>query len=60
MCNKVGVELADPSDPDKAFPSTTNGIVLGIFYAMGEGVNGTWYLREDKMANIITMLEKAR
>ena len=59
VCSKVGVELADPSDHDKAFPPTTNGIVLGICYDMGEGVNGTWYLREDKMANIITMLEKA-
>ena len=32
---------------------------LGICYDTEEGVNGTWYLREDKMANIILMLEKA-
>ena len=58
VCEKVGVELADPSDPDKAFPPSTNGIVLGICYDTEEGVNGTWYLREDKMANIIIMLDK--
>ena len=55
----IGVDLADPSDPDKAFPPTTNGIVLGICYDTEEGINGTWYLREDKMADIIIMLEKA-
>ena len=59
VCDKIGVELADPTDPDKAFPPTTNGIVLGICYDTEEGINGTWYLREDKMANIILMLEKA-
>lgn len=59
VCDEVGVELADPDDPDKAFPPTTNGIVLGICYDTEEGSNGTWYLREDKMANIVLMLEKA-
>ena len=56
----MGVELADPSDPDKAFPPTTHGIVLGICYDTTEGPNGSWYLREDKLADIIVMLEKAR
>ena len=59
MCSDIGVELADPNDPDKAFAPTTNGIVLGICYDTEEGINGTWYLREDKLANIILMLEKA-
>ena len=59
VCNDIGVELADPNDPDRAFAPTTNGIVLGICYDTEEGVNGTWYLREDKMADIILMLEKA-
>ena len=59
VCEQVGVELADPSDPDKAFPPCSNGIVLGICYDTEEGINGTWYLREDKMADIIIMLEKA-
>jgi hypothetical protein len=59
VCQRVGVELADPSDPDKAFPPRTNGIVLGICYDTEEGINGAWYLREDKMADIILMLEKA-
>ena len=59
VCDAIGVDLADPSDPDKAFPPTTNGIVLGICYDTEEGINGTWYLREDKMADIIIMLEKA-
>ena len=26
VCQEVGVELADPNDPDKAFPPTTNGM----------------------------------
>ena len=59
VCKSTGVELADPNDPDKAFAPTTNGIVLGICYDTQEGINGTWYLREDKMSNIIIMLEKA-
>ena len=59
VCQRVGVELADPDDPDKAFPPTTNGIVLGICYDTKEGFNGTWYLKEDKMTNIILMLDKA-
>ena len=33
--------------------------MLGICYDTEEGINGTWYLREDKLANIILMLEKA-
>ena len=59
VCKQVGVELADPNDPDKAFPPTTQGIVLGICYDTEEGSNGTWFLREDKMTNIILMLDKA-
>lgn len=53
VCQRVGVELADPSDPDKAFLPRTNGIVLGICYDTEEGINGAWYLREDKMADIM-------
>ena len=59
VCLEVGVELADPNDPDKAFPPCTNGIVLGICYDTEEGANGSWYLREDKMTDIILMLDKA-
>ena len=59
VCEDIGVDLADPNDPDKAFPPTTRGIVLGICYDTDEGFNGTWYLREDKMADIVIMLEKA-
>ena len=41
VCEQVGVELADPTDQDKAFPLTNNGIVLGISYDTEEGVNRT-------------------
>ena len=59
VCEMVGVTLADPTDKDKSFPPTTNGQVLGINYDTAEGLTGTWYLSEDKMAGIILMLEKA-
>ena len=59
VCEDIGVDLADPNDPDKTFPPTTRGIVLGICYYTDEGFNGTWYLREDKIADIFIMLEKA-
>ena len=59
ICEKFGVELADPTDPDKAFSPRTNGIALSICYDTEEGINGTWYLREDEMSNIILMLEQA-
>ena len=59
VCEELGIELADPSDKDKAFGPTTCGQVLGINYDTEEGVSGTWFLSEEKLTIILIMLEKA-
>ena len=56
VCEQLGVELADPSDPDKAFSPRTSGQVLGVEY---DSTNMTWHLREDKMSIILNMLDTA-
>ena len=56
VCRKVGVKLAPTDDPDKAFPPTTEGIVLGVCY---DTVRWVWYLREDKLSIILNMIEDA-
>ena len=49
LCKKLGVDLADQSDTDKAFSPRTEGQVLGINYDSGLM---TWHLQEDKMTDI--------
>ena len=56
MCSKLGVELADFTDPDKTFSPRTDGQVLGINY---DSSIMSWYLREDKMGVIIGLIEEA-
>lgn len=56
VCGDLGVKLADPSDPDKAFSPRTNGQVLGVEY---DSTDMTWHLREDKMSVILNMLNTA-
>ena len=56
VSRRLGIELADPKDPDKAFGPRTEGIVLGIDY---DSNNMTWHLREDKMARILILIREA-
>ena len=49
----VGVSLADRTDPDKSFAPCKEGLVLGVMYNTD---NFTWWVREDKLARICTML----
>ena len=56
VCEELGVKLAPPGDPDKAFGPSTEGIVLGVCY---DTVSFTWYLREDKMSIILNMINNA-
>jgi hypothetical protein len=54
VCQTVGVKLASDEDPDKAFGPRTEGIVLGVCYDTEAWV---WYLRDDKLAYILNMVE---
>ena len=56
VCEELGVKLAPPGDPDKAFGPSTDGIVLVVCY---DTVSFTWYLREDKMSIILNMINNA-
>ena len=55
ICNKVGISLADESDPDKAFDATHKGKVLGIMYDLKKWI---WWLSEDKLIPIINLLTR--
>ena len=57
ISKQLGVELADPKDPDKAFAPRTEGLVLGIDY---DTSNMTWRLREDKMFGILNLIREVR
>lgn len=56
VCKALGVELASREDPDKSFGPTTEGIVLGVVF---DSVEWVWYLREDKLGRILSMLREA-
>ena len=53
VSSKLGVELADVSDPDKAFAPCQEGQVFGIQY---NTASFTWWLREDKLGRIMNSL----
>ena len=53
LCSKVGVSLADESDPDKAFNASHVGKVLGIMYDLREW---RWWLSPDKLVPILELL----
>ena len=54
VSTKLGVELADISDPDKAFEPCQEGRVFGIEY---NSRDFTWWIREDKLSYIISSLD---
>jgi hypothetical protein len=54
---RVGVRLADESDPDKAFSATHTGKVFGISYDLKRWV---WWLSEDKMVPLLLSLAEVR
>ena len=55
LCMRLGIALADPSNPDKAFAPRTEGQVLGIDY---DSTNMSWFLREDKLSGILLMIRE--
>ena len=56
LCSRLGIDLADPTNPDKAFSPRTEGQVLGIVY---DSSNLSWFLREDKITEILLMIIEA-
>ena len=57
IADKVGVSLADGSDPEKAFSCTSKGRVLGISYDLERWV---WWLADDKLTPLLHMLDKVK
>ena len=54
VTSDIGVELAEVTDPDKAFAPCQEGRVFGIEY---NTVEFTWWLREDKLGYILRSLD---
>jgi hypothetical protein len=52
---RVGVLLADTSDPDKAFGPSTNGVILGVEY---DTVAWTWRIPQEKAARFMLQLRE--
>jgi hypothetical protein len=52
---RVGVSLADTSDPDKAFGPRTRGVVLGVEY---DTVAWTWRIPQEKAARFMLQLRE--
>ena len=55
VCHEVGVKLAPEDDPEKAFPPSSAGIILGIYYNFN---NWTWRIPEEKATRLIWLLEE--
>lgn len=57
VAKKIGVQVADETDPDKCFKSTNEGKVLGIMYNLH-----TWtcWIPEDKLIPILYLLAEVR
>ena len=53
VAGDCGVQLAPEDDPKKAFSASQTGEVFGVLY---DTESFTWWLREDKVAEIIHML----
>jgi hypothetical protein len=53
VAHDVGVKLAPTTDPDKAFNSTTKGVILGVEY---DTVNWTWNIPADKLARVLLQI----
>ena len=57
IASRVGVSLADGSDPEKAFTATHTGRVLGISYDLHKW---TWWLAADKLVPLLHMLNQLK
>ena len=53
----VGISLADESKPEKAFPPSLVGEVLGIYYDLS---NWTWNMDESVSEEIVSVEEEGR
>jgi hypothetical protein len=49
------VLLAPTTDPDKAFRSTTEGVVLGVHY---NTVDWTWHIPAEKLARLLGQIRE--
>ena len=54
VAGRVGVSLADGSDPEKAFGASKSGTLLGIFYDLHKF---TWQLSTEKSDKILRLLK---
>jgi hypothetical protein len=57
IASRVGVSLADGSDPEKAFSPTHAGRVLGISYDLRKWL---WWLADDKLVPLLHMLKRVK
>ena len=53
VCQRVGVRLADPVDPDKCFAGCQQGTILGIDYDTSEW---TWSFSKKKVNSLLELL----
>lgn len=53
VCSRVGVSLASEEDPDKAFPPSSSGAVLGLEYNVKEWL---WKIPDNKFSYVMETL----
>ena len=53
VCADIGVKLADENDPDKAFPPSKKGTILGLDYSIDDW---QWKLNPQKADRIVELL----
>ena len=54
VAERVGIKLADPSDPDKCFSARQAGTILGLEY---NSVSWSWSFSRKKAIKIMTLLK---
>ena len=55
VASRVGVLMADTTDPDKAFAPCNRGVVLGVEY---DTINWTWRIPQEKAARFMLQLRE--
>ena len=53
LCEQVDIKLAGEDDIDKAFPPSSSGLVLGIFYDL---IHWTWRIPSEKADTFLLLL----
>ena len=57
LCKDIGVSLASTEDPDKAFPPSTRGLVLGIMFCT---IEWKWWIEDKKLDHILNDINDLR